>query len=150
MPKYFLLISALILLMTGCYSGTAILDIHFHDTYYVIEHWYILPAIFLLLQALIYFLTDKFRQISALKYIHVASICLFACFLLYYDYYFDSYPERYAAGISFKEMFDAIRLEQVLALFLLVLVLGHLLFVLNLVIGFVRGKKPTHPHNNAV
>lgn len=58
---YLLLISSLILLMSGFLVGTETLDINFHDTYYVItrNHLYWLISILLVLFFLIYLLFDK-------------------------------------------------------------------------------------------
>lgn len=149
MPKYLLLICVIVVFITGFYSPTPTLDIHFLDTYYVINYWYsvLILGVFILPQVVIYFLTEKFRQYPLLKYLHVLPIIFFVAVLLYYNQFVDRYPTRYINTSSFDSLRTVSFLEQVLLFSMIAMAIGHLLFIINIVIGFVRGKKPAAEHN---
>lgn len=150
MPKYLLLICVIVAFATGFYSPTPTLDMHLHDAYYVIDYWHgtLILGIFILPQVIIYFLTEKFRQYPVLKYLHVLPIIFFIAILLYYNQFVDRYPTRYIDTSNFDSLWTVSFVERLLLFSMIAMAIGHLLFVINIVIGFFRGKKPPAKHNN--
>lgn len=150
MPKYLLLVCVIVVFIAGFYSPTPILDLHLQDTYYVIDYWHgaLILGVLILPQAIIYFLTEKFRQYPVLKYLHVLPIILFVAILFYYNQFVDQYPTRYIGASNADSLWTVSFLERVLVFSMIAIAIGHLLFIINIIIGFVRGKKPVAKHNN--
>lgn len=114
------------------------IDIHLHDTYYVIaiSHICMLLAIPLAFAAIVYFLTRNFRQWAVLKYFHLLSFGMIPV-LLYFlstDFQISYYRQ--------DDVFNRFNSVKMLSLAtVLIFVLGQVAFLVNLIAGFVRGKK---------
>lgn len=109
------------------YSPDTAIDIHLHDTYFIIArgHIYLMMAFLIALVAVIYFLTRRFRQWPLLQYFHIACIVIFQ-FSLSLDRYY---------------LVNEILNEGGRAFYAVVFFIGNLAFLINLVAGFIRGKK---------
>jgi Heme/copper-type cytochrome/quinol oxidases, subunit 1 len=116
-PKGLLLVISLLIILFGLLTAGSATDFHLHDTYFIVSHLYlyVLIGVFFLVQTAIYFLTDNYRQWRSIQYFHVAG----AGFLV-------------LVAIVFKKM---------PVLLLAIFTLGHILFIFNLITGFIRGKK---------
>lgn len=113
------------------YSPDTAIDIHLHDTYYIIArgHIYLLMAFLIALVAVIYFLTRRFRQWPFLQYFHIACIVIFQLSLSINRFYL------------VNEMLD----ERGTAFSAIVFFIGNVAFLVNLTAGFIRGKKSPTP-----
>lgn len=107
------------------------IDIHLHDTYLVISrhHLYFMLSWPIAVVAFIYFVTRNFRQWKGLHYFHIVSILICCVDVLYPRQFF------YA---SFNDHNSAMEKP---ALFVWAFLLGTLAFLVNLIAGFIRGKK---------
>lgn len=144
-PKGILLLFSLLVVLIGLVNARSIVDIHVHDTMFVVSYLHIGLFIggFLLLQTLIYFLTDNYRQWRSIQYIHIISIVLVVLFGIGGGLYSprhtpSSEPIHYAdyssfGGLSFFEV--------VFSFLFIFFLLGQLLFIVNLIAGFIRGRK---------
>lgn len=147
-PEILLLLLIVPVILWAVLIGDAF-DIHLVDTYFVIGPYFLtcwLTAL-LTLEAFIYYLTNRFRQLKVLQRIHVYGLAFFIAvvyFLLasrgsgelgrYYDY--GSVEDAYG---SFND-----RLTSILVLAgMLAFFTGHVAFIVNLLAGFIKGKKAT-------
>ncbi|SIO46534.1 hypothetical protein [Chitinophaga niabensis] len=116
-PKYILLIISLLVIISGFLAGRSTTDIPLMDTYYIISNFHIgvLMGGFFLLETVLYFLTDNYRQWRSTQWFHVA-------------------------GTGFSALV-AVVLKQTPVFLLAIFLLGQILFIINLIAGFIRGKK---------
>lgn len=123
-------------------------DILLYDTYYIIAPRYLslLLLSFLPAEAVIHFLTRRFRQWRWLQYVHVYGVLIFVVTaLVLFSSFFISAPDGgnnvyaryYNSGASSGSWAPLL----ILLLAILALVLAHIAFVINLVAGFIRGQK---------
>lgn len=132
-PKAILLIVSLLVIFSGAITAGSYIDIHFHDTMFVINNLYMGLFIggFLLLEAFAYYLTSRYKQSRGMQYLHVASIIVM---LLAFMFPQDTPYSYYDLGTLYQ-----------ISIFVIVIVLffaiGQILFIFNLVAGFLRGKK---------
>lgn len=135
-PRGLLLAISLLISIFGLLTGYSTIDFHLHDTYFVVSTFHIgvLVSIFFLLQATIYFLTDNYRQWCSIQYFHVLSTTLIVLAAIG-SYFYSPKSFRYA---DFSRSHSWPPLDTVLAAIFL---LGQILFVVNLIAGFIPGKK---------
>ncbi len=128
-------------------------DIHLHDTYFIIGPYFLtgLLAGIVLFETAVYFATRSFRQWKILQYIHVYTLLFFilTCFLAFI---FDSQvgehggnqlSKRYFVDYSSWYAMDGALYwsGKMILISFLAMFLGHLAFVINVIAGFIRGKK---------
>lgn len=143
-PEALLVLLAVFFYIRQLMAGKEGYDLHFHDTYYVIQWpWWFAPGpMLLLLLAAIYRLTRNFRQFKSLQYFHVLSFVVVPVLTWMlspgftmeniYGHHDGSFgPGTYLPYLG-------------LAMFLF-LALGQTAFLANLAIGFIRGKKSPAP-----
>lgn len=115
-------------------------DVHYGDTYLVFTWpWWLAPgAIVLLLFALIYRLTRNYRQWKAIQYVHVLSYLVVPglTYLMSVEFQVPYYRNRIAMGTVSTDYIHWLTL-----LLVCIFLLGQLAFLVNLVAGFIRGKK---------
>lgn len=148
-PPALLFFTALIILLAYFIPTDASIDIHLHDIYIIISYPTIsfVAGSILFYESVIYFATRKFRQFRSLQYIHVGSIFFFIIAYFCYSRFPTQQPELMQDFNSFMR----IRPREWIVIFtFLLLLLGQLLFLLNIILGFFRGKKSSTGHNNAL
>lgn len=131
-PKVILLLVSLLVIGVCVLTGNFITDFHFHDTFYVIHNYFfgIYIGGFLLFQTAVYYITDNYRQWRFIQYVHVISLALILLVSISWILYnILSRPARLLPN------------EAILLFFLLLFLLGQILFIVNLIAGFIRGKK---------
>lgn len=135
-PKGILLIISLLTIVFGMLTAGSSVDFHIHDTYFVVSnlHTGVFLGVFFLLQATIYFLTDNYRQWRSIQYFHVLGIALIIPAIFSFRLY-TSRPYHYA---SYDQFSTISMLGVILAVLFL---LGQILFIINMLAGFIRGKK---------
>jgi heme/copper-type cytochrome/quinol oxidase subunit 1 len=145
--RLMLLISVIILLVNYFVYRGATMDIHLHDTYFVVDSSIItlLLSCFLALETLLYFITSSYRQFCLLQYLHIATILLFwvACLVFHFmpAATAPAAPAHYYNLSAYETSMQMPHL--VITIALLLLITGQLLFAFNLLAGFIRGKKTT-------
>lgn len=128
------------------YGGTV--ELHVYDTYFIIGPLHlVLPlSCLVLVEAGIYFLTRRFRQLPALQNLHVAGFAIFMLGLFIFFYY-NTYggiagPARYYLENGDPDVSNDVNAVAIAAFVaLLAFAISHLAFLFNLVAGFIRGKK---------
>lgn len=132
-PKTILLIVSLLVIFSGAITAGSYIDIHFHDTMFVINNLYLglLIGGFFLMESVVYFLTSKYRQSRGMQYLHVASIILILLAFLF--------PEDHP--YSYYDLGALYQISIFVILLVVFFALGQVLFIFNLITGFIRGKK---------
>lgn len=130
--KYILLAISLLLILLGFMSGSGSLDFHFHDTYYIFNDLMVCLYVgfFLLLETAVYFVTADYPQWRSIQYLHVISVFVTVVAVITWLFHIN------ITGKSFLFINEA-----VFSSLLLFFLLGQILFIVNLIAGFIRGKK---------
>jgi heme/copper-type cytochrome/quinol oxidase subunit 1 len=136
---------SLLVVLFGLINARSIVDIHVHDTMFVVSYLHIglFIGVFLLFQTLIYFLTDNYRQWRSMQYIHIISIVLVVLFGIGGGLY-SSHDNPRSEPLIYADhsRFGGLAFFEVAFSFLFIFfLLGQLLFIVNLIAGFIRGRK---------
>jgi heme/copper-type cytochrome/quinol oxidase subunit 1 len=123
------------------------IDIHLHDTYFVITHthffWFL--AILALFVWVLYLLTNKFLFSKALTWIHVIitilTLVFFALALYYGDNLSNLQPRRYYEYSSLDSFNDYDRYTKTIGTVLSILIFGQIIFVINVIVGLFKRKR---------
>lgn len=88
-PYNLLLFTAVILFISGLMVDNFSVDIHLHDTYYIVPVKYFLwlPASLMMLLWLLYLLTKRFLYSSTLTWLHIILTVFFSVFILVVYYW---------------------------------------------------------------
>ena len=138
----FLLPASLVLFVMAFFASDKTIDLHLHDTYYVITlSVLILTSAFMILISWgLYRLTNKLLFSATLSGIHIGQ-CLLICVATATSFWWvDKIPRR----ISDISNSSLLRIDPALimpALILFFFLAGLLLFVINLVMGLILRKK---------
>ena len=140
LPKGLLLAISLLIIIFGMLTARSTTDFHLHDTYFVVSNFHIgiLVGGFFLLQTAVYFLTDNYRQWRSVQYFHVIGtglLLLAAVSSAFYEEFVPPAPDRSFYYTTFL-LEDSIK-----AIILFLFLPGQILFIINLIAGFIRGKK---------
>jgi len=138
--RRFLRPEVILILLAAVYAAAALFpsdpqdafEFHLHDTYYVIArpHMYLFMAGSIALTAIVYFLTRNFRQWTILQYVYI--ICIVAFQIIHF------------LPIKLDRTWeDTVYYERLWGTMYLLFLLGNLVFLVNLIAGFIRGKKTT-------
>ncbi len=140
-PKRIILAVALLTIALGLLSGRSTVDMHLQDTYFVIAAWHLFAVLgtLFLFEAAIYYLTDNYRQRRALQYIHIISILLFCIAVIIFQSTGTSGPPTRYFQVSDAPRFD--RVEMLMIIAAILFFIGQIIFLINLIIGFILGKK---------
>jgi len=140
-----LLLSGLVLVVASFFVGQKeTVDIHVHDTYYVIAQGHVLLLFAFIVWVLwfLYLLTRKALYSKSLTWTHVA-ITLLAILVLIFVLYFNSdtfpaRPRRYLDFSGWTSYGQFSRNMRVIAFSIFGLLLGQITFLINLVLGLFK------------
>ncbi len=139
--------------LTGIHLGNSALDIHLHDTYFVVAHFHIVMGVsaFMGMFAGIYHwfpkMFGRFMN-NTLGYIHFF-ITFIGAYLIFWPMHYQGaagMPRRYydyTAWESFKQYED---LNSFITIVVIIVFFAQLLFVFNFFISIFRGRKLTNPN----
>jgi heme/copper-type cytochrome/quinol oxidase subunit 1 len=141
-PAVQLLILALIVIGLGLIPAKdSAVDLHLHDTYFVIAfpHLALFLGFFLLAEAGIYAATERFRQWKWLQILHAATVPLLIITLILSLIPFDLTWYGDVGLVAFEGYEILIEIGRICVL---VFIAGQIGFIVNVIAGFIRGKKP--------
>jgi heme/copper-type cytochrome/quinol oxidase subunit 1 len=137
-PYQLLLLAALSLLISGFLSAKGTIDLHFHDTYFVIDHvqFYLILSLPAFVLWTIYLLTRNILLSHLMTWVHVAltllAIGAFICLPLF------SYPARYVDVSPWSTFNEFQTTNKIIAGIALIFTLARLILIVNIVGGIVR------------
>ncbi|OJY85720.1 MAG: hypothetical protein BGP14_17380 [Sphingobacteriales bacterium 44-15] len=119
-------------------------DIHLHDTYFVIVHTHILWlfAVLALFVWALYLLTGKILYSKALTWTHVIitilTLLLFAFTLFWGDSFLNPAPRRYYDYSSWNSFDNYTIFTKAIGITIFVLLVGQLIFIINFMVGLFK------------
>jgi len=136
--------------LTGIFLANPFLDIHLHDTYFIIAHFHLVmgvSAFFGMFAGIYHWFPKMFGRFmnSTLGYIHFF-ITLIGSYLIFWPMHYEGMagmPRRYydySAWESFKQFQG---LNEFISIVVIIVFLTQLLFVANFFISIFRGRKVT-------
>jgi len=139
--------------LTGIFLGNSALDLHVHDTYFVIAHFHLVmgvSAFFGMFAGVYHWFPKMFgRQMNKpLGYIHFF-ITIICAYLIFWPMHYEGLagmPRRYydySAWESFKQF---AQLNAFITVFAVIAFFGQLLFVFNFFVSIFKGRKCTDPN----
>jgi heme/copper-type cytochrome/quinol oxidase subunit 1 len=146
-PYHLLLWIALALVLASffVFKQNNSVDIHFHDTYFIIAHTHVfwLLAIVALFVWVLYWMTNKLLYSKKLTWVHVVvtvvALLLFACSFLLGNNLMNPTPRRYYEPGNWSAFNDYYTFSNAIGVAILALLFGQVIYILNLLVGLVRG-----------
>ena len=145
-PYHLLLLTGLLLVLISFFvlNNNNTVDIHLHDTYFVIVHSHItwLLAIFALFVWTLYFFTNKILYSKVLTWTHIIitilTILLFGLILFFSDSFMNPTPRRYYDYSSWNSFDNYTTFTKAIGITMLVLLFGQFIFVINFIAGLFK------------
>ena len=145
-PYHLLLLTGLVFLLASFFitSQNNSVDIHLHDTYFVIGHTHILwlLAILAFFVWIIYLLTNKTLYSKALTWTHVIitilTLLLFVLTILLGDNFIKPTPRKYYDYSNWNSLDNYTAFTKAISITIFVLLLGQLTFVINFFVGLFK------------
>jgi cytochrome c oxidase subunit 1 len=136
--------------LTGIFVGNSTLDIHLHDTYFVIAHFHIVMGVsaFMGMFAGVYHWFPKMYgryMNNTLGYIHfwVTLVCAYVIFWPMHYEGFAGMPRRYYDYAGWESFKQFVELNRVISFAAILSFLVQLLFVFNFFYSIFKGRKVT-------
>jgi cytochrome c oxidase subunit I len=137
-PYHLLVVAGVLFLPALVFTGNRTMDIHLHDTYYIISPLFLFlsAAVILLLLWGVYRLLDRFLLSKFLTWLHTI-ITVFAAVLLLVNVFqiYSFSNSGFSSWTSFNQIQNT---NQLLVFALLVSGIAQLLFVINIVGGILK------------
>ena len=136
--------------LTGIFLGNSTLDIHLHDTYFVIAHFHIVmgvSAFFGMFAGIYHWFPKMFGRYmnNTLGYIHFW-ITLVGAYCIFWPMHYEGFagmPRRYYDYSTWESFKQFGGLNQFITVVTIIVFLTQLLFVANYLYSMFRGKKVT-------
>jgi cytochrome c oxidase subunit 1 len=136
--------------LTGIFLGNSALDLHLHDTYFVIAHFHLVmgvSAFFGMFAGIYHWFPKMFGRFmnNTLGYIHFF-VTLAGAYLIFWPMHYEGFagmPRRYydySAWESFKQFGS---LNQFISTVVIIVFFTQILFVFNFFISIFKGRKVT-------
>jgi heme/copper-type cytochrome/quinol oxidase subunit 1 len=145
-PHHLLLCTGVILFLTSFFilKQNNSVDIHLHDTYFVIAHTHVLWLLSIIALSVwtLYLLTNKILYFKALTWAHVIitilTLLLFALTLFFGDSFMNPTPRRYYEYSSWNSFDNYTTFTRAIGITTVVLLFGQFIFVINLIGGLFK------------
>src|ERR1700743_1308393 len=142
--------------LTGIFLGNATLDIHLHDSYFVVAHFHLVmgsAAIFGMLAGVYHWFPKMFRRMmdERLGYLHFW-LTFIGAYLVFFPMHFmglDGVPRRYYAFTEFTSMQRWLSVNVFITWAAIVAGLAQVAFIYNFIHSIFWGKKTTQNPWNA-
>ena len=139
--------------LTGLFLGNSALDIHLHDTYFVIAHFHIvmgISAFFGMFAGIYHWFPKMYGRFmnNTLGYVHFF-ITFIGAYVIFWPMHYEGVagmPRRYydySNWESFKQFAD---LNQMISVAAIIVFFAQLIFVFNYFVSVWKGRKVTDPN----
>jgi cytochrome c oxidase subunit 1 len=136
--------------LTGIFLGNSALDIHLHDTYFVIAHFHIVmgvSAFFGMFAGIYHWFPKMFGRFmnNTLGYIHFF-ITIIGAYLIFWPMHYEGVagmPRRYYDFSAWQSFNSFQGLNAFISVVTIIVFFAQLLFVVNFFVSIFRGKKVT-------
>lgn len=141
-PHKTLFLVGLLIAVLSFFVSAKTLDVHLHDTYYIIS----LPTIYgllagvLFLYALLYWWTGRIAYSPVLTWTHIVLTLLLVLFAATAPLWLKAVEQGFSPD-PFRAAEQQWRFQRKASTFALVLLSGQLLFFINLIAGLVRARR---------
>lgn len=136
--------------LTGIFLGNSALDIHLHDTYFVIAHFHIVMGVasfFGMFAGVYHWYPKMFGRFmnNTLSYVHFW-ITIIGAYLIFWPMHYEGFagmPRRYYDYSNWESFKQFAGLNEFISFVSIVVFLAQILFVINFFYSMFRGKKLT-------
>jgi cytochrome c oxidase subunit 1 len=139
--------------LTGLFLGNSALDIHLHDTYFVVAHFHIvmgISAFFGMFAGIYHWFPKMYGRFmnNTMGYIHFF-ITFIGSYVIFWPMHYEGVsgmPRRYydfSSWVSFNQFGE---LNQMISVAAIIVFFAQLLFVFNYFVSIWKGKKVTDPN----
>jgi len=136
--------------LTGLFLGNSALDIHLHDTYFVVAHFHIvmgISAFFGMFAGVYHWFPKMYGRFmnNTLGYIHFF-ITFVGAYVIFWPMHYEGVagmPRRYYDYTNWESFKQFASLNQVISIAAIVVFFAQLLFVFNYFISIWKGRKVT-------
>ncbi|HNB81004.1 MAG TPA: cbb3-type cytochrome c oxidase subunit I [Chitinophagaceae bacterium] len=136
--------------LTGLFLGNSALDIHLHDTYFVIAHFHIvmgISAFFGMFAGVYHWFPKMYGRFmnNTLGYIHFF-LTFIGAYIIFWPMHYEGVagmPRRYYDYSSWESFKQFAELNQMISVAAIIVFFAQLLFVFNYFISIWKGKKVT-------
>lgn len=139
--------------LTGLFLGNSALDIHLHDTYFVIAHFHIvmgISAFFGMFAGIYHWFPKMYGRFmnNTMGYIHFF-ITFVGAYVIFWPMHYEGVagmPRRYYDYSSWESFKQFAELNQMISVAAIIVFFAQLLFVFNYFVSIWKGKKVTDPN----
>ncbi len=139
--------------LTGLFLGNSALDIHLHDTYFVIAHFHIvmgISAFFGMFAGVYHWFPKMYGRFmnNTMGYIHFF-ITFIGSYVIFWPMHYEGVsgmPRRYYDFSSWESFNQFGDLNKMISIAAIIVFLAQLLFVFNYFVSVWKGKKVTDPN----
>lgn len=139
--------------LTGLFVGNSALDIHLHDTYFVIAHFHLVmgvSAFFGMFAGIYHWFPKMYGRYmnNTLAYIHFF-ITFIGSYVIFWPMHYEGIagmPRRYYEYSNWESFKQFAELNQVISIAAIIVFLTQLLFVFNYFVSIWKGRKVTDPN----
>lgn len=139
--------------LTGIWLGNSALDIHLHDTYFVIAHFHIVmgvSAFFGMFAGIYHWFPKMYGRFmnQTLGYIHFW-ITLIGAYLIFWPMHYEGLagmPRRYYDYSQWESFKHFVSLNRMISTVAIIVFAAQLLFVFNFFYSIFKGRKVTDPN----
>ena len=143
-PYNFLLITGLIFFISSFFfkGENNVIDIHLHDTYFIIAHTHIfwLIGLISIISWILYLITNRLMYSKKLIWIHtiitILTLTLIGLALCFIEYKKDT-PRRYSDFSNFNFPFYETT-EKAFGVILFILLCGQIFYIANFILGLIK------------
>lgn len=139
--------------LTGIFLGNSALDIHLHDTYFVIAHFHIVmgvSAFFGMFAGIYHWYPKMYGRFmnNTLGYIHFF-VTFIGAYLIFWPMHYEGVagmPRRYYDFSNWSSFSQFSSLNQFITVATILVFFGQLVFVVNFFASIWRGRRVTNPN----
>ena len=145
-PYHLLLLTGLVSVLTSFFvlNQNNLVDIHLHDTYFVIAHthifWFL--TVLALFVMTLYLLTNKILYSKTLIWTHVIvtilTLLLVALTLFFGESFMNPTPRRYYDYSNWNSFNNYTEFTKAIGITIFVLLFGQVIFIINLIAGLLK------------